>query len=112
MNTGLQDAENFAWKIDMVYNGFAKPEPLKSYETERVPVADTVLKHSGALLAVVKKPWRFILMARLLRFARFLSRSFLRPQVEKDAQLHIKYELSEHCDIFPDTPAWKKVSSS
>ncbi|KAI9599430.1 FAD-binding monooxygenase, partial [Syncephalis fuscata] len=46
MNTGLQDAENIAWKIGMVYHGYAKSDLLKSYATERIPVADDVIQFS------------------------------------------------------------------
>jgi len=38
-NTGIQDAHNLAWKLAYVLNGIASPELLKTYETERRPVA-------------------------------------------------------------------------
>src|SRR6185369_12030718 len=38
-NTGIQDAHNLAWKLAYVLNGIAGPELLKTYETERRPVA-------------------------------------------------------------------------
>lgn len=39
MNTGLVDADNLAWKLAAVINGWAPPELLESYEAERKPVA-------------------------------------------------------------------------
>ncbi|GAA0512648.1 putative monooxygenase [Saccharopolyspora subtropica] len=40
MNTGIQDAHNLAWKLAGVLQGWARPELLDSYETERRPVAE------------------------------------------------------------------------
>ena len=37
MNTGLQDADNLAWKLAYVINGKANPNILNSYTTERLP---------------------------------------------------------------------------
>ncbi|WP_078314241.1 FAD-dependent monooxygenase [Mycobacterium sp. D16Q16] len=39
MNTGLADADNLGWKLAAVMNGWAPPELLDSYESERRPVA-------------------------------------------------------------------------
>jgi 2-polyprenyl-6-methoxyphenol hydroxylase-like FAD-dependent oxidoreductase len=41
MNTGLQDAHNLGWKLAAVVNGAARESLLDSYETERLPVAET-----------------------------------------------------------------------
>jgi 2-polyprenyl-6-methoxyphenol hydroxylase-like FAD-dependent oxidoreductase len=40
MNTGIQDAHNLAWKLAGVLAGWADPELLAGYETERRPVAE------------------------------------------------------------------------
>ncbi|KAL2903592.1 putative polyketide hydroxylase [Bienertia sinuspersici] len=39
MNTGIQDAQNLAWKLAAVVNGIAPTTLLDTYETERRPVA-------------------------------------------------------------------------
>jgi len=39
LNTGVQDAHNLAWKIAAVEKGWAGPELLDTYESERRPVA-------------------------------------------------------------------------
>lgn len=39
MNTGLADADNLGWKLAGVIKGWARPELLDSYESERRPVA-------------------------------------------------------------------------
>jgi len=43
MNTGIQDAFNLAWKLALVVRGIADPRLLESYETERMPVAHSVV---------------------------------------------------------------------
>ena len=43
MNTGIQDAFNLAWKLGLVAQGIASPRLLESYETERMPVARSVV---------------------------------------------------------------------
>ncbi len=50
MNTGLQDAANLSWKLDLVLRGVAAEELLDSYEAERHPVGAHVLRTSDTLL--------------------------------------------------------------
>ncbi len=38
-NTGIQDAHNLAWKLAAVLNGWAGPDLLETYDSERRPVA-------------------------------------------------------------------------
>lgn len=44
MNTGLQDAWNLAWKLDLAVRGLATPELLESYSQERHPVVRGVIE--------------------------------------------------------------------
>src|SRR5581483_11168925 len=44
MNTGIQDAYNLAWKLALVYRGRAPLSLLDTYEKERRPIAEDVLK--------------------------------------------------------------------
>jgi hypothetical protein len=44
MNCGLQDAFNLAWKLALVHHGAAEPALLDSYEAERRPVAELVIR--------------------------------------------------------------------
>jgi 2-polyprenyl-6-methoxyphenol hydroxylase-like FAD-dependent oxidoreductase len=46
MNTGLQDAHNLAWKMAFVLNGTAKPELLNTYNEERLPFAQDLIKYT------------------------------------------------------------------
>jgi 2-polyprenyl-6-methoxyphenol hydroxylase-like FAD-dependent oxidoreductase len=58
MNTGLQDAYNLAWKLAFVVRGQLKPEVLDSYEQERLPVAEYLLKSTdrGFVMVNSQKP--------------------------------------------------------
>ena len=44
LNTGIQDAQNLAWKLASVIRGEAKPVILDSYTPERAAVADAVVR--------------------------------------------------------------------
>jgi 2-polyprenyl-6-methoxyphenol hydroxylase-like FAD-dependent oxidoreductase len=44
MNTGIQDAFNLGWKLALAARGDAAPGLLDTYETERLPVARSVLR--------------------------------------------------------------------
>ena len=46
MNTGLQDAYNLAWKLALVVSGRARAALVHSYEDERLPVANHLLKRT------------------------------------------------------------------
>lgn len=54
LNTGLADAFNLMWKLNMVINYSATPELLQSYEDERKPVAQSVINTSGELVRSTK----------------------------------------------------------
>ncbi|MGI9501390.1 MAG: FAD-dependent oxidoreductase [Geminicoccaceae bacterium] len=45
-NSGIQDADNLAWKLDLVLRGFAPEALLDSYSTERVHAADENILNS------------------------------------------------------------------
>lgn len=47
MNSGLEDAENLAWKLGHVLTGRAEPALLESYELERIAAADHHLRVTG-----------------------------------------------------------------
>ncbi|HEY2281301.1 MAG TPA: FAD-dependent monooxygenase [Streptosporangiaceae bacterium] len=50
MNTGIQDAANLGWKLAAVAAGWAGDGLLDTYQTERHPVGQQVLRFSSALL--------------------------------------------------------------
>jgi 2-polyprenyl-6-methoxyphenol hydroxylase-like FAD-dependent oxidoreductase len=56
MNTGLQDAANLGWKLAAVAAGWAGDRLLDSYQAERHPVGQQVLRTSSALLKMGLMP--------------------------------------------------------
>lgn len=54
LNTGLGDAFNLMWKLNMVMNFGASTKLLESYENERKPVAQSVIEASGELVRSTK----------------------------------------------------------
>jgi len=47
LNTAIQDGHDLGWKLGWVLNGWAPPELLDSYETERRPVAEHQVTRSA-----------------------------------------------------------------
>ncbi len=58
MNTGLQDAANLGWKLAAKVHGRGDFRLLVSYQDERHPIGEKVLKLSGGLIrgALVRSP--------------------------------------------------------
>lgn len=54
LNTGLADAFNLMWKLNMVINYGLSIELLQSYEDERKPIAKSVIESSGELVRSTK----------------------------------------------------------
>jgi hypothetical protein len=99
MNTGLQDAYNLAWKLALVLNGRADPALLDSYEEERIPVAQRLLRTTDrAFQLVVGENW----LAGLFRtriLAKLAARAMTVERVRRLAfrtisQIGIRYRRS------------------
>jgi hypothetical protein len=71
MNTGMQDAFNLSWKLNLIANGIAKPSLLDSYSVERSAVGDMVLRNAGRLTeaAVTRNPLAQRLRNTVVKFA-------------------------------------------
>src|SRR5256712_630127 len=75
MNTGLQDAYNLGWKLALVVKGHAEAALLDTYEAERIPVAQRLLRTTDrAFVLVVSDSWlaglfRTRILARIAAFA-------------------------------------------
>ena len=54
LNTGVADAFNLIWKLSMVMNFGAQHKLLQTYESERKPVALSVVETSGELVRSTK----------------------------------------------------------
>ena len=55
-NTGIQDAHNLAWKLAAVLGGWAGPDLLETYTTERRPVAQVTSERASARSAEHRHP--------------------------------------------------------
>lgn len=76
LNSGVRDAANLAWKLSAVVRGTAHDSLLDSYEIERRPHAEAVIRSSERLGRVV--------MTTNLRIARFRDRA-VRQALESEA---------------------------
>lgn len=54
LNTGIADAFNLIWKLNMVIKNGAHPKLLESYQTERQPIARSVIETSVNLVRATK----------------------------------------------------------
>src|SRR4051812_43138017 len=72
MNTGIQDAMNLGWKLGAAVHGWARPDLLDSYQRERHPVGELVLRMTdGAYRLVLSRSrlgaaWRRLAIRTLL----------------------------------------------
>jgi 2-polyprenyl-6-methoxyphenol hydroxylase-like FAD-dependent oxidoreductase len=91
MNTGVQDAHNLAWKLALVISRSSPETILDSYELERRPVAEEVLKRTDfatraiTLRHSVTEAARNSLAAFLTEFD-FVRRRIARTLAELDLQ--------------------------
>jgi 2-polyprenyl-6-methoxyphenol hydroxylase-like FAD-dependent oxidoreductase len=53
MNTGMQDAFNLAWKLDLIESGAADRAFIESYQTERHPIGQALLHNTDAVTKVI-----------------------------------------------------------
>jgi 2-polyprenyl-6-methoxyphenol hydroxylase-like FAD-dependent oxidoreductase len=56
MNTGIQDAVNLGWKLALVCRGRARPGLVDTYDAERRPVGQFVLRFTDRTFRVVASP--------------------------------------------------------
>ncbi|HEY7357587.1 MAG TPA: FAD-dependent monooxygenase [Ktedonobacterales bacterium] len=95
MNTGLQDACNLGWKLALVHSGCAPASLLDTYETERLPVAESVLHTSDLILkaATLRSPITQQIRNRLVPL--LVQQDFIQHRItEQIAELRINYRHS------------------
>ncbi|WP_431897656.1 FAD-dependent monooxygenase [Nonomuraea sp. bgisy101] len=63
-NTGLGDAENLAWKLVLVADGRADRRLLDTYEGERRPLADKVLRATSTAVGIMLPDTRWKRLVR------------------------------------------------
>ena len=106
MNTGLQDAYNLAWKLALVVSGRASAPLLDSYQIERVPVAERLLKTTDQAFAlIVSDRWlagifRTRLLAKMLAFAMTFDR-VRKLAFRTISQIGIHYRRSPLSETLP-----------
>jgi len=92
MNTGLHDAWNLAWKLDLVQRGHGNASLLDSYGAERIPVIRDVIHTTDLLTKVMGTPNRFAQAMRdtIIPMVSRLS-PFQHAFVQKLSELGIAY---------------------
>ena len=66
--SGIRDAANIAWKLDLVLAGKASPDLLDAYEVERKPHVTDIMKTAMMLGKVANTHSRFVAFFRDLAF--------------------------------------------
>lgn len=99
MNTSIQDAFNLAWKLSGVINGTLRPEILDTYQEERHPIAENLLKGTDEAYTHILK-FGDVAQAAIKRFGPFLLskqpvRETLRNTIEEISINYRKALLSE-----------------
>ena len=95
MNTGLQDAWNLAWKLDLAVRGLGTEQLLDSYSAERIPVIDHVIQTTNTLTKVMSTPsgWAQRLRDVVIPMVSHLA-PFQHAFVERLSELGIAYRGS------------------
>ena len=65
MNTGLQDAQNLAWKLALVIRGKASEDILDTYESERRPLALRIIRYTDLAYSFMTTSFFMIRFLRL-----------------------------------------------
>lgn len=98
MNTGIQDAYNLAWKLALVHRGQASERLLDSYEQERRPVGEDVVKFTVMVTDHIESFRCFSEeQRRKLYFNLTLPPAVVRQQNEHQEQLDLDYSKSSIC---------------
>ena len=99
MNTGIQDAQNLAWKLALHLKGGAGDSLLDTYQEERHPVGRMVVKGSARLLrvATLSNPLACLVRNTLIRIvmSTHLGRRRFREVLSEEA---ISYRSSSLAD--------------
>ncbi len=96
MNTGMQDAYNLGWKLDLALNDHAGDALLDSYNDERHPVGAMVLETTGHMLRVIN------MKSMVGRFTRDTLIGLLGPR--ETVQSRMRQQLSQHAVAYHNSP--------
>lgn len=78
-NTGLQDAQNLAWKLGMTLRGTAGAALMASYSTERVAAAREIIDEAGKSTRFMTPPSKGFRLLRDAVLSLSLTHEFVRP---------------------------------
>jgi 2-polyprenyl-6-methoxyphenol hydroxylase-like FAD-dependent oxidoreductase len=104
MNTGIQDGYNLAWKLAMAVRGSAGEKILETYNEERLPNAETLLKTTDRFFNLVASPEPLLTFIRMnvfpaiagVAFSIDAVRRFVFPRISQIAINYRQSSLSEH----------------
>ncbi len=95
MNTGIQDAFNLSWKLAYVIKGWAAESILDSYDEERRPNAENLIKFTDTGFRTVVKPEPLAGTVIALFGSTILNQKFVREGFRsKIAEIDINYRKS------------------
>jgi 2-polyprenyl-6-methoxyphenol hydroxylase-like FAD-dependent oxidoreductase len=99
MNTGIQDAMNLGWKLAAAVHGTAPDWLLDSYEDERHPVGEQVLKLTDTFnqLVLGRSAWRNALQGAAIRLILSFHRTRL-AMAERISGIGIAYPARSRAD--------------
>ena len=107
MNTGLQDAHNLGWKLALVHRGLASESLLDSYQRERAPVVEAVVRNTGigTRMVALRHPVAQGIRNRLASF--LTSLEVVQQRAARTVgELNVSYRSSpvvrEHCASLTD----------
>jgi 3-(3-hydroxy-phenyl)propionate hydroxylase len=105
MNSGIQDADNLAWKLAYVLNGHAGDKLLDSYHAERYPAALENLRVTEATMKFMVPPTRFLRIQRSLIFKLAVPFKSMRRLVDHGKMAEpFSYRESSLIDASADSP--------
>lgn len=107
MNIGLQDSYNLAWKLALVVQGKAHESLLDSYQAEREPVDEAIVRTTEKLTKIMAIEHDFFtaLRAYFIKFTIGSSRKLQKMLGRLVAQLSISYKKSPIIDYQTHLPA-------
>lgn len=109
MNTGLQDAYNLGWKLGHVINGAASEDLLETYEAERLPVAQHLLRTTDRMFRLIVSDNPMVGLMRTKVAARIASLAMRHERMQNFAfhtisQLGIRYRKSQLSQTLDELP--------
>jgi 2-polyprenyl-6-methoxyphenol hydroxylase-like FAD-dependent oxidoreductase len=109
MNTGLQDAYNLAWKLALVVNDEADDALLDSYEAERRPVAERLLRTTDRAFMLIVADTPLAALFRTQIMARMAAIAMRRERIRQLAfrtisQIGIRYRGSRLSRTLREVP--------